>query len=521
MTDQMKSQGIPGSKLLIRLNILILAIFGFFYISKLLDMLPKDISNGINVWVYTDWLIDYSSGFVRRGLSGELVDLLSGYSHPRFIIGVLTWLIFSAVVIGYLRLLSRSLKTLPPLLFFGILFLPNLLPFYLYDHGAFGRKEIIGFLFLLYHLYSLERSIMAPELPDYNIYLKRVFPLSLVFLPLHILIHESSFLLFVPIHVIISYSVMRSIPLKTLKRTLLELAFLYLPALITLGIVFFFGRPSFEVAQSICNKWELVNALEAGSCSFTGRNPTWALPGTISSLPWSISQAASLSLALSGKSIIAWIINFLILGLATVYVGRMVIRLINQDNSKQVSEGNQTRSQSRGIFYKYFLLPLFLSAPLYVLGWDVGRWFAVTCINYIMVTLSKEMNYLENRLKTNTEVGTMILQVVVILVGGSMILMGAISDMIGLGSGDFGLTQVLAIIIGIGLLLTGLFGRRVKEYINQNPFFETSGSLYLINSFFLIMIIFFLRLPHCCQHDGFKMLAEPVKSFAEKILYLP
>ena len=64
-------------------NLLILLVFIFFLTNQLLFWLVKDFfSNGLNTWVYTDWLIDYSAGFVRRGLSGELIRAAAGFINP-------------------------------------------------------------------------------------------------------------------------------------------------------------------------------------------------------------------------------------------------------------------------------------------------------------------------------------------------------------------------------------------------------------------------------------------------------
>jgi hypothetical protein len=307
-------------------------------------------------------------------------------------------------------------------------------------------------------------------------------------------------------------------PSLSLSRKLFNLILIYLPAVLALLIVFVFGRPSFEIAQEICRKWELVNALEAGSCSFSGKNTTWALPGTISSLPWSISQASSLSLSFTAKSVLAWIINFLILGFSTVYAGGMIVHFFNQEKSSSDSGIIPSGQLSKVISYKYFLLPLFLSAPLYILGWDVGRWFAVTCINYIMVSLSRELYVVEGRFNIRTELVSKLLRVLIMLVGGAMILVGFLSDWIGLGSGEFGLTQILAILFGISLLFAGLIGQRFKDYIKRNSDHKRSKLLNYVNLSFLLLIIFSIRLPHCCQHNGYKMLAEPFKSLVQSII---
>ena len=54
------------------LNSLLLFVFSAAWIREFLYWLPKDaFGTSLNYWAYTDWLIDYSQGFIRRGLSGE------------------------------------------------------------------------------------------------------------------------------------------------------------------------------------------------------------------------------------------------------------------------------------------------------------------------------------------------------------------------------------------------------------------------------------------------------------------
>ncbi|MGE5374175.1 MAG: hypothetical protein ACM3XO_03890 [Bacteroidota bacterium] len=89
-------------------NIMVFGAFGLFLLAKFIKGFPKDLSQGIAYWAYTDWLIDYSTGFVRRGLSGKLIDLIANYIHPQIVVVFLAWIIFLSVVLGYARLLLDS-----------------------------------------------------------------------------------------------------------------------------------------------------------------------------------------------------------------------------------------------------------------------------------------------------------------------------------------------------------------------------------------------------------------------------
>jgi hypothetical protein len=74
------------------------------------------------------------------------------------IVAVLSWLIFLAVVLGYLRMLSSSVNGVNPFTMAGMLFRPSLLPFYVYDHDALARKEIIGYA-ICFGIWSFLRGL--------------------------------------------------------------------------------------------------------------------------------------------------------------------------------------------------------------------------------------------------------------------------------------------------------------------------------------------------------------------------
>ena len=96
-------------------------------------------------WTIGEWLINYASGFVRRGLSGELLLFVSRHSG----------LPANLVVFGALFLLAATFCILFALLLrnkqitFWYLFLclsPASLLFTFYNRAAIGRKELLVFV---------------------------------------------------------------------------------------------------------------------------------------------------------------------------------------------------------------------------------------------------------------------------------------------------------------------------------------------------------------------------------------
>lgn len=99
-------------------------------------------------WVYGDWVIHYGTGFVRRGLSGEIVMALSnltGLDFPQTII-LLNLLVVGAIVLLLLSFIVRQRIAIT-----FLLFSPVFLGFYVFDFWIAGKKDLLLVLvFLLF-----------------------------------------------------------------------------------------------------------------------------------------------------------------------------------------------------------------------------------------------------------------------------------------------------------------------------------------------------------------------------------
>jgi hypothetical protein len=116
---------------------------------------------------------------------------------------------------------------------------------------------------------------------------------------------------------------------------------------------------------------------------------------------------------------------------------------------------------------KYFFLPILFSSPLYILGWDFGRWFAVACINYSMISLSKEVNYMQLSLEKSCRTRTV--------------------------------TSVEKLLLRRS--------HSTKSLVHL---------AYIPSLIALLFVLFYIRLPACCIRLAF--LAEPLRSFVRDIL---
>lgn len=136
-------------------------VWGFFYFFCFRYAI--EIYNGGNGWKTGDWLINYSAGPLRRGLTGTILLALSDLGLP------LLWLtyffqvsIYAAIFIVVLKLYKLTERGLFWLL---ILYSPAFLLFSFYDlHGGF-RKEIIVFgIFSYFCLLYARKSITQTKL---------------------------------------------------------------------------------------------------------------------------------------------------------------------------------------------------------------------------------------------------------------------------------------------------------------------------------------------------------------------
>ena len=130
-------------------------------------------------WTFQDWLINYEGGFVRRGLSGEIILRTSSFFDVQIkftyfcILSILS-LLFYLLFFDFLRKEKLNLQNL------FIILSPLSISFIIYNFGAIGRKEILYFIIFLVFLYLVE-ILKKKELSIFFL---------IIFFPLVLLLHE-------------------------------------------------------------------------------------------------------------------------------------------------------------------------------------------------------------------------------------------------------------------------------------------------------------------------------------------
>ena len=106
-------------------------------------------------WTFEDWLINYEGGFVRRGLSGEIISRISNFfvgenkqfyfdiqiHFTYFYILSILCLIFYVLLFNFLKKEKLNVHNL------FIILSPLSISFIIYNFSAIGRKEVLFFCF--------------------------------------------------------------------------------------------------------------------------------------------------------------------------------------------------------------------------------------------------------------------------------------------------------------------------------------------------------------------------------------
>ena len=159
--------------------------FSLISIYAILNIFHSSISFD---WTFEDWLINYEGGFVRRGLSGEIISRISNFfvgESNQYYFGIQIhfayFYILSILCIIFYVLLFKFLKK--EKLNFQNLFIilsPLSISFIIYNFAAIGRKEILLFIIFLLFIFLLS-FIKKRELSIFFL---------IIFFPLVLLLHE-------------------------------------------------------------------------------------------------------------------------------------------------------------------------------------------------------------------------------------------------------------------------------------------------------------------------------------------
>lgn len=185
-----------------------------------------------NSWKMGDWLSNYQGGWIRRGLSGEIIYRFARLTHinPGVYVLLLQLLCYAVFFLFSWRLLKKQSSLSPYLL---LIFSPFIFTFQINDVQGGFRKEILYFAVLAVCAWSA--VVCKPKV------FEKLFYLLLLFYPVLILSHEM-LALFLPYLLVVYLSVFS----LTRKRAVLLLAFL-LPSVASFLFCLYYSGNSSQV----------------------------------------------------------------------------------------------------------------------------------------------------------------------------------------------------------------------------------------------------------------------------------
>ncbi len=386
---------------------IILSSFIAVYLALFIRFFSSAIFKGsLNKWAFTDWLTNYSAGFVRRGLSGSfLLFMAQNFNLDAYLtVTIFVYASYLAVSIFYLYKIAKLRQNINIVSLITLLFLPSLLFFPLNDLGALGRKEILFLFPLLLNLtfFNLEFNKLKINNKDYSLlkdqdkanlalkqYCTKVFIwFNLLCIPIT-LIHESIVFLSLPLNIIITISFV-SLRLS-LRQSIVSSLAVYMPTIIAI-MAGFVWKGDAAVALHICESWQNLNILECGK----------KVPGALDAIGWSLRDGISLSWSIvkaeRGKVFTQWLLIFISNLVFLLFASSNIISNL-LDKSKPDGDRRLTSSTKKKLYasfsFKYVIIPMIVSAPLYMIGWDWGRWFFLVAISYSFCSLTPNLIYLE------------------------------------------------------------------------------------------------------------------------------
>ena len=306
-----------------------------------------------NIWTIGEWLINYQGGFVRRGLFGSIIYKLSHIFNlsPIVIIHISTLLFF----VSFLYLLKDSKKYFSTVFLFSpIVSLAPLLGNYLV------RKDVSGIV-----AYAICTNLIIKNNKFPNFLLVNLISC------LSILNHESYVFYSVPslllLHFASSQNTLES--KDNFSKTCKAIIFI-LPTVIVTLIVFYF-KGNNEIALKINESWlnlATIIPLKQFPHSFN-------LSGAIGSLSWTLAQGVSLPLStITSFEGGGWIWIPAIWMLTIFICGQIFIGDKNKLN--------------RELKLSVLLIQFTFISPLFLLGWDFGRWIFLWISSSIFFTVA-------------------------------------------------------------------------------------------------------------------------------------
>ena len=319
----------------------------------------------LSSWTTSDYVIDYTTGFVRRGLTGWLFELAG-------ITDVASWLLWAGLTLSVLVdvvVIVRLVRTgnRNPLLWAVVLFAPNLLFFRINDPDAMFRKELFFIPVILLQLLALR--LPTPQFA-------RAQWITVGGLgTIATLGHESFVFLCLPVLMLIS--ALKVIPATTEAQG--RRSWTFLPACLPVlaGILCFTHLGDREIAQRIC---------ESQHRHFRSQLPCTELAGALYAMAdRDVYLTEARQMYTRRYVLLHW--GFLFTSFFAFVATASVACATAMARSLKPGPFSQSRFMSYAVLV---ILIIFAgTAPLYVIAIDWGRWFCFSSLTLFLCLSDK------------------------------------------------------------------------------------------------------------------------------------
>ncbi len=321
-----------------------------------------------NLWAFSDWLINYEGGFVRRGLMGQLIRSLA---HGGSAVTVINGLVFSifATLCGLLFCLIVLSRPITPLMAVMLLLVPGGVYGMVMGNEFYYRKEIIFHVYFaaVTTLFLLARRKEGSKLSrPLDILTVVLIVTGSAILPF---VHEGFlFISAVPTAVIIYW-----LACRRSVWTGRSVALAYLAVLAVQFLVFAVFKGNNATAMAI---WASVHPDDQKLISSVGTMRA------IGAIGWSLSDdLVSIGRTLTSGNAWNWV--FIVVASAAYLVSTCFA---------DWREGKEVHRRAAWVFTLYGIC-LAGSFPLFVLGWDWGRWIAAINLSVVILICAGEFRY--------------------------------------------------------------------------------------------------------------------------------
>jgi hypothetical protein len=231
-------------------NFTLLSFLIFYFI----EVIHYQQSFAFHPWISGDWLINYSHGFIRRGLLGAVIDKYGEvFNRP------LSNLVLEIKLVFYLVWISAfcclAIKKKIGLIEFILILSPWAFLFDLHDPQGSGRKELV--LLCIFCVYVYFIVIYPPS--KKNLFHNWIFYFLLISLPTLTIIHEGLFFY-------LQFFLLPLIFNKKYRHVLLGFFIPYLLAVLTTALMYLFFKGDISYTSSICTSL-LNKGFQASICS--------------------------------------------------------------------------------------------------------------------------------------------------------------------------------------------------------------------------------------------------------------